>query len=162
MYDPVLKASSIPSLTRRIPHPVDPEKERTSAALASTVGLQSVGVHLCTLAPHTQSSTIHWHEIDEEWFYILSGNAKLVLYDSDSKTETEREVGPGDFIGCKAGTEGKATAHAFRTTAEEMKYLCGGTNNGKRDDKFFWINRTNGDMKWGDSEALSSQPPASA
>ncbi|KAI4526043.1 hypothetical protein K525DRAFT_289004 [Schizophyllum commune Loenen D] len=156
MYDPVLKASSIPS------------KERTSAALASTVGLQSVGVHLCTLAPHTQSSTIHWHEIDEEWFYVLSGNAKLVLYDSDSKTETEREIGPGDFIGCKAGTEGKATAHAFRTTDEEMKYLCGGTKapmdiaHYPQDNKFFWINRTNGDMKWGDSETLSSKPPASA
>ncbi|TRM69697.1 hypothetical protein BD626DRAFT_390638 [Schizophyllum amplum] len=159
MYDPILKASTIASTKRVLPHPVNSAYQRTTTSLGDAVGLKSVGVHHCLLAPHTQSSTVHWHEVDEEWLYILRGKGKLVLYDAHTSTETEREVGPGDFIGCRNGKEGKATAHALRATDEPMEYLCGGT---REDNKFLWINRKSGDMKWGNADLLSDKSPASA
>lgn len=58
----------------------------------------------------------HWHQEEDELFYVLSGRG-LLRYG-----ETVREIGPGDAVACPAGTR---VAHQIANpNDEDLVYLA--------------------------------------
>jgi uncharacterized cupin superfamily protein len=46
--------------------------------LADVGGLTQFGAHLQTLRPGTRSSDRHWHEAQDEFLYVISGEATVI------------------------------------------------------------------------------------
>lgn len=90
-------------------------------SLGDLVGLKGIGIHKSVLEPNKQSTVPHYHDTDEEWFYILKGNGKLILPDGDI------DVTSGDFMGFPSGPDAEQYTHALKAGAEGMEYLCGGS-----------------------------------
>jgi uncharacterized cupin superfamily protein len=65
--------------------------------LGRAAGLTQFGVNLCTLKPGAASSQRHWHENEDEFIFVLSGEVVLV------EDESETVLKPGDAAGWKAG-----------------------------------------------------------
>ena len=59
------------------PHDV-PCRERRRRRLGEAFGLSQFGVNLLELSPGTWSSQRHWHERQDEFVYVLEGEATLV------------------------------------------------------------------------------------
>jgi uncharacterized cupin superfamily protein len=64
--------------------------------LGAALGLSQIGVHIETLHPGTRSSVRHWHENEDEFVYVISG--ELVLIE-----EAETVLRAGDCAGWAAG-----------------------------------------------------------
>jgi uncharacterized cupin superfamily protein len=80
------------------PPPFDtPCLERMRRRLGDAAKLTQFGVNLTRLAPGTWSSQRHWHTGEDEFIYIVSGEAVLV---TDAGEEVLRA---GDCCGFKAG-----------------------------------------------------------
>ena len=74
-------------------------KDRVKRALGDLFGLDQFGVNLTELPPGAVSALRHWHSHEDEFVYILEGEATLI-------TEAGEEVlRPGDCVGFKAGTD---------------------------------------------------------
>ncbi len=71
---------------------------RDKRKLGAFFGLQNFGVNLTTLAPLAVSSIAHHHSQQDEFIYIIEGEATLML---DGKPHIMRA---GDCIGLPAGT----------------------------------------------------------
>jgi len=65
--------------------------------LGRAAGLTQFGVNLCTLKPGAASTHRHWHENEDEFVYVLSG--EVVLREDDGETVLK----PGDAAAWKAG-----------------------------------------------------------
>ena len=72
-------------------------KGRFRKRLGDEVGLDQFGVNITRLEPGSGSALRHWHEEEDEFVYILEGQATLV--EDDGKTL----LSPGDAAGFKAG-----------------------------------------------------------
>ena len=70
---------------------------RHKTALGNAVGLSQFGVNLTKLEPGAATSIKHWHEQEDEFVYILSG--ECVLIESEGG---EVVLKPGDCAGWKA------------------------------------------------------------
>lgn len=107
-------------------HPLDPDVFKFKLNLGDQCGLTQTGVTLCTVPPNNISTVPHWHSNEDEWFYVIraGGGARIVLYEDGKEEPREEEVKTGDFFGFPAATK---TGHAFKSGADEMVYLCGGT-----------------------------------
>jgi uncharacterized cupin superfamily protein len=80
------------------PAPFDePCRERFRRRLGDVAGLTQFGVNLMRLQPGAWSSQRHWHTVEDEFVYVLSGEVVLV---TDSGEET---LHAGDCAGFKAG-----------------------------------------------------------
>lgn len=80
------------------PPPYDqPCRAREKAKLGDLAGLTQFGVNLVRLKPGVWSSQRHWHSHEDEFVYILEGEAVLV---TDAGEEILR---PGDAAGFKGG-----------------------------------------------------------
>lgn len=80
------------------PAPFDaPCAGRTRRALGEAVGLDQFGVNLQRLAPGAWTSQRHWHTVEDEFVWVVSGEVVLVT------DEGETVMGPGDCAGFKAG-----------------------------------------------------------
>lgn len=94
-------------------------EKRFGRPLGVAVGLTQFGVNHVTLAPGAISALRHWHEKEDEFVYVLSGEITLI-------DETgEHLLKAGDYAGFPAG---EANAHhlANRSNAEAA-YLDAGT-----------------------------------
>jgi uncharacterized cupin superfamily protein len=80
---PVRTGTSYPS-----PHDV-PCRDRHRARLGDAGGLTDFGVNLLTLKPGVWSSQCHWHRLEDEFVYIVSGEVVLVT----DKGETVMRAG---------------------------------------------------------------------
>ena len=77
----------------RVEHQFNSNAIRFTKNLGSITGLKRLGIHQVRLAPGRDSTTHHYHEADEEFLYIISGNGI-------AKIGTEEfEVCAGDFMG---------------------------------------------------------------
>jgi uncharacterized cupin superfamily protein len=96
---PKIDIPSIPVDTAtRYPPPFDKAVEgRARQRLGRAAGLTQFGVNLCTLKSGAASSQRHWHENEDEFVYVLSGEVVLV------EDEGETVLKPGDAAGWKAG-----------------------------------------------------------
>jgi len=78
--------------------------ERIRRRLGDAVGIKGFGVNLTTLPPGCRSSLRHWHEVEDEMVFVLSGT--LTLIDDNGETE----IGTGEAAGFPGGTP---NAHQF-------------------------------------------------
>jgi uncharacterized cupin superfamily protein len=113
---------TIPPFTRKhVVHPVTGEDlgEYSNANLGDAAGLTQYGVHLEILHPGGKSSMRHWHECEDEFVYVVSGELTLV---EDTGTSPLRAGEAAAF------TAGVANAHRLenRGTADAT-YLVVGT-----------------------------------
>ena len=75
-----VKALDVAARTGTIyPPPYDkPLAGRAKRALGDLFGLSQFGVNLTVLAPGASSSERHWHEQEDEFIYIVEGEATLI------------------------------------------------------------------------------------
>ena len=102
------------------PPPLDKEfAGRLRRRLGDATGLTTMGVNLTTLPPGCRSSLRHWHEVEDEMVFVLSGTLTLI----DETGETP--IGPGEAAGFPGG---EANAHNFVNNGpEETVFLEIGT-----------------------------------
>lgn len=104
----------------RYPKPFDePCQGRTLVLLAAAGGLTQFGVNLTTLAPGAWASQRHWHEKEDEFVYVLSG--ELVLVEDDGEVTLK----PGDSAAWQAGV--RNGHHLVNRTTREATFLVVGT-----------------------------------
>jgi uncharacterized cupin superfamily protein len=87
--------------------------------LGDAAGLTQFGVNLVTLAPGAASSQRHWHESEDEFVHVLSG--ELVLVEDGAETPMR----PGDAAGFKAGVANGH--HLVNRSSREATFLVVGT-----------------------------------
>ena len=88
---------------------------RAKRRVGDALGLRAFGVNLVTLPPGTASSQRHWHSRQDEFVYVVEGEATLI---TDAGEQT---LGPGMAAGFPAG---KADGHHLvNRTEEEVVYL---------------------------------------
>jgi uncharacterized cupin superfamily protein len=92
--------------------------------IAPVAGLTEFGVSHVTLKPGAWSSQRHWHDGEDEFLVILSGEALLV------EDEGCVALGPGD---CAAWPKGSTNGHHLRNEGEQdcvFIVVGAGTNSG--------------------------------
>jgi uncharacterized cupin superfamily protein len=97
----------------------DPFRQRVASRakrkLGDALGLKNFGVNLTTLAPGAQSALRHWHALQDEFVYMLSGELVLIT------DAGEQVLKPGMAAGFRAG---KSDAHFLvNRSAQEATYL---------------------------------------
>lgn len=86
--------------------------------LADPAGLTQFGAHLEELPPGAKSSFRHWHETEDEFIYLLSGDLVLI-------EDSETSLAPGD---CAAWPAGHPVGHCLENRGSEPAlYLVVGT-----------------------------------
>lgn len=120
MSSNIIRAATIQSLLKPRAHPLDASRVRLTASLGDQVGLTKTAIHKTTLAPHMLSTVEHFHDVDDEWFYILEGSGTLLL----AGEGTDTPVTAGDFVGFSSTSR---CPHSFRANEEGMEYLTGGS-----------------------------------
>ena len=88
---------------------------RQKQALGDVFGLKSFGVNRTTLKPGAMSALRHWHSVQDEFVYILSGRPTLVT------DAGETELRPGMCMGFKGGDPDGH--HLVNRSSEEVIYL---------------------------------------
>lgn len=82
----------------RYPAPFDaPCEGRRFRRIGAAFGLGRIGVNLVTLEPGAWSSQRHWHALEDEFVYVVSG--EMVLVEDDGETIMRA----GDCAAWKAG-----------------------------------------------------------
>ena len=71
---------------------------RHKQALGDAAGLTQFGVNITRISPGAASALRHWHELEDEFIYVLEG--ELVLVENDGEVVLK----PGDAAGFKAGS----------------------------------------------------------
>lgn len=116
---PLLRAADIAALDETVNvHQFNDNAVRHTRSLGDIVGLSDMGVHLVRLEEGNESTQFHFHHVDEEFVYILSGNGIAEI------GEEEFEVGPGDFM---AFTRHSLPHNMRNPNSEDLVYLMGGT-----------------------------------
>ena len=90
-----------------------------SASLGDAVGLTQFGVNIEKLLPGGLSSQRHWHANEDEFLYMLSGEAVLVENDG------EHILKEGDAVGWRAGEEN--AHHLINRSDAPVYYIIVGT-----------------------------------
>lgn len=85
-------------------------KGRSKKKLGDAAGLTQFGVNLTRLNPGAASSHRHWHKNEDEFVFILEGEAVLI------EDGGETLLRPGDAAGFKAGV---ATGHQIVNRSEK-------------------------------------------
>jgi uncharacterized cupin superfamily protein len=117
--------------------------DRAKRRLGNACGLTQFGVNLVTLGPGGQSALRHWHTLEDEFVYVLSGEVVLVT------DAGEQRLTAGMCAGYPAG---KADAHRFENrSAAPAQYLEVGSRI-PADQAFY----PHDDLQWVD--ATSGQP----
>lgn len=100
----VLNPEDIEFVPRQVyPPPYDTAMTgRSRRVLGDNLGLTKFGVNITRLEPGAQSSLRHWHSGEDEFVYVLQGEATLVT------DEGVTELRPGMAAGFPAG---RANAH---------------------------------------------------
>ncbi len=94
-------------------------KGRFRKRLGNEVGLDQFDINLTRLEPGSASALRHWHENEDEFVYILEGQATLV------EDEGSTVLKPGDAAGFKAGVANGH--HLVNESDKDLIYLEIGT-----------------------------------
>lgn len=118
----ILRKGQVPQIKKAsaYPAPFDENMDKKpTARLGDAGGLTQFGVNLVTLEPGGWASHRHWHENEDEFVYILSGEATLI--DDDGA----HVLHPGDAATFPAGI---ANAHHLVNRSDaDMTFLVAGT-----------------------------------
>lgn len=104
------------------PEPFKPVSAgREKQALGNLAGLTQFGVNLTRLKPGAASALRHWHVEEDEFIYVLEGEATLIT------DAGEQVLGPGMAAGFPAG---KADGHQLVNKSQsDVLYLEIGSRN---------------------------------
>lgn len=91
----------------------------TTESFSDTAGITQYGAYLQTLQPGAKSSTRHWHEMEDEFLFVVSGQATIVENDGAHVLE------PGDVACWPAGVPN--AHHVLNQSSEPCSYLIVGT-----------------------------------
>ncbi|MFV2093095.1 MAG: cupin domain-containing protein [Hyphomicrobiales bacterium] len=118
---PKIDLSKTPLKTGSIyPEPYATEMTgRSSLRLGDAAGLTQFGANLVILAPGAKSSLRHWHENEDEFVMVTTGELILVM------DEGETPMQPGDCAGFAAGVANGH--HLVNRTNTEARFLVIGT-----------------------------------
>ncbi|MEJ6388154.1 cupin domain-containing protein [Gymnodinialimonas ulvae] len=75
----------------------NPNAKRINKSLGDATGLSGLGIHLIEVAPGDETTEYHVHYHEDEAVFILSGTGTAMI------GEAAHAIGPGDFIGYRAG-----------------------------------------------------------
>lgn len=118
-YPHLLRVADIKRKEETGSHPWNPKSSRTGTHLSRAAGLERTGISIVRMPPGKESFAYHNHYREEEWIYILSGNAIAEIDDE------EYAMGPGDFVAFPT----PSVAHNLcNRSEEELVYLMGGEN----------------------------------
>ena len=122
---PKIDLSKVPVRTGTgYPPPYDvPCRERHRLRLGDGGGLSQFGVNLLTLKPGVWSSQRHWHKLEDEFVYILSGEVVLIT------DEGEQVMRAGDCAAFPA-SDGNGHHLVNRSNAEATMLEVGTRSNG--------------------------------
>ena len=102
------------------PKPFDRGFERrVKRALTEALALSQFGVNLVVLKPGGMSAQRHWHETEDEFIYVITGEATLVT------DEGAQLLGPGMCAGFAAGEQNGH--HLVNRANKDVHYLEIGT-----------------------------------
>lgn len=110
--------------------------DRAKQKLGDACGLTKMGVNLVTLAPGAQSALRHWHTLEDEFVYVISGEVVLVTNDG------EQTLTAGMCAGYPAGAR---DGHQFiNRSGAPVRYLeignrIDGDNAFYPDDDLLWV-----------------------
>jgi uncharacterized cupin superfamily protein len=115
--------------------------DRMKRRLGEACGLKRFGVNLVTLGPGGQSALRHWHTLEDEFVYVLTGEVVLVTNDG------EQTLTPGMCAGYPGGS--KDGHHFVNRSAAPATYLeigdrTEGDNAFYPDDDLMWVEDENG------------------
>jgi uncharacterized cupin superfamily protein len=115
--------------------------DRSKRKLGDACGLTRFGVNLVTLGPGGQSALRHWHTLEDEFVYILQGEAVLVT------NAGEQALTAGMCAGYAAGA--RDAHHLVNRSALPVMYLeignrAEGDNAFYPDDDLMWCEDENG------------------
>jgi uncharacterized cupin superfamily protein len=116
--------------------------DRSKRRLGEACGLTRFGVNLVTLGPGGQSALRHWHTLEDEFVYVLSGEVALV---TDAGEQT---LSAGMCAGYPGGSR---DAHHFINRSDrpatylEIGNRIEGDNAFYPDDDLMWCNDGNGE-----------------
>ncbi len=115
----LLKAEDIQALDQHVHvHQFNEQAVRHTRSIGDLLGLSKIGVHLVTVEPGHDSTQFHFHHVDEEFVYILSGTG-IAEIGTDSVP-----VSQGDFMGFPQ----KSSPHNLHNNGQvDLVYLMGGT-----------------------------------
>ena len=88
---------------------------RVKQRLGDAAGLNNFGINLVYLAPGSCSALRHWHALQDEFIYVLSGEITLVT------NAGEEQLQPGMAVGFPAGVADGH--HLINRTRTEATYL---------------------------------------
>lgn len=134
---PALDPSSVPE--RRASTYPEPFRSgtggRAKRQLGDACGLTRFGVNLVTLAPGAQSALRHWHTLEDEFVYVLTGEVALVTEGG------EQVLTPGMCAGYPAGN--RDAHHLVNRSGAPTSYLevgnrIDGDNAFYPDDDLMW------------------------
>lgn len=78
-------------------HFLNDNARRNNKSLGDATGLTGLGVHLIEVPASCESTEFHVHSDEDECTYVLEGQGEVEIGD------TRHPIGPGDFIGYRAG-----------------------------------------------------------
>lgn len=87
--------------------------------LSSTGGLTQFGAYVQVLMPGARSSNRHWHEKEDEFLHVLSGEVTV------TENDGAHVLGPGDTACWPAGVPN--AHHVTNQSSEPCSYLIVGT-----------------------------------
>ena len=115
--------------------------ERSKKRLSNVCGLTKFGVNLVTLGPGARSALRHWHTLEDEFVYILSGEVVLITDGGEQTLQT------GMCAGYPAGS--RDGHHMINRTNAPAQYLeignrIDGDNAFYPDDDLLWMETEGG------------------
>jgi len=113
--------------------------DRAKQRLGEACGLTKFGVNLVTLGPGGQSALRHWHTLQDEFVYVLSGEVVLVTNDG------EQTLTAGMCAGYPAGAK---NGHHFINRSESPATYLEIGNRVDGDNAFY----PDDDLLWGEDE----------
>jgi uncharacterized cupin superfamily protein len=96
----------------------------SEARLARRAGLAQFGVNHVVLQPGAQTALRHWHEAEDEFAYVLSGDPTLI------DENGAHQLAPGDYVGFPAG-EPNAHHIVNRSNGEAVLLVVGSRRPGE-------------------------------
>jgi uncharacterized cupin superfamily protein len=140
---PALDPATVPEVRKSIyPEPFRSRMgDRAKRRLGEACGLTRFGVNLVTLGPGGQSALRHWHTLEDEFVYVLSGEVVLVT------DAGEQSLTAGMCAGYRAGS--RDGHHFVNRSAAPATYLeignrIDGDNAFYPDDDLMWCEDESG------------------
>ena len=134
MEKPALDPMSLPPrISSGYPEPYRSQVlPREKRALGDPLGLTKIGINHTTLPPGKASSMRHWHTLEEEFIFVLSGEVVL-------KTDAgEQVLGPGMCAGFPASADGQTgNGHQLINQGSEPATFLEISNRVKGDEAFY-------------------------